>query len=215
MIHVPTAAWAHGLFDVAAWSVGGAVGYGAWRWRLRAETGRIARMADGGYFAALLAGPVPGAFLAGSLNAWRLFTAVLSHSIVGALVGAVVGVEAYKAGAASRDRPAWCSPAASPRGARSGDGGVCSPGCRTSPTASPPIFRGPSTSATVTGTCVAWTASFWKSGDPSSRPAQTLGWPELAVCCLAAKERPAEDSCRCFPSNESLEVIRVMAEQLE
>ena len=84
MIHVPTAPWAHGVFDVVAWSVGGVVGYAAWRWRLQTEVGRVAGVADGGYFAALLIGAVPGAFLAGSLNAWRLSTAVLSHSIIGA-----------------------------------------------------------------------------------------------------------------------------------
>lgn len=97
MIHVPTAPWAHPLFDLLAWSTGAAGGYAVWRWRLKEAAGGIAAMAERGYFAALLAGAVPGAFLAGSLNAWRASTAVLAHSIVGALAGAIVGVEAYKA----------------------------------------------------------------------------------------------------------------------
>ncbi len=97
MIHVPTAAWAHPVFDTLAWSLGGASGYGAWRWRLKDQARRIASVADGGYFTALLVGTVPGAFLAGSLNTWRVSTAALAHSIVGALVGAIVGVEVYKA----------------------------------------------------------------------------------------------------------------------
>ncbi len=85
------------MFDLLAWSAGGASGYLVWRWRLKDAAGRIAAVADGGYFAALAAGAVPGAFLAGSLNTWRASTAALAHSIVGALVGAIVGVEIYKA----------------------------------------------------------------------------------------------------------------------
>ncbi|HEY9218824.1 MAG TPA: prolipoprotein diacylglyceryl transferase family protein, partial [Phenylobacterium sp.] len=51
----------------------------------------------GGYFASLVAGAVLGAWLAGSLNSLRGPLPTLSHSIVGALAGAIVGVEIYKA----------------------------------------------------------------------------------------------------------------------
>ena len=97
MIHVPTAPWAHAVFDVAAWSSGAALGWGVHRWRLKAATARVAGAVGPGYFLALAAGAAPGAWLAGSLNTLRGGPAVLSHSIVGALVGAIVGVEAYKA----------------------------------------------------------------------------------------------------------------------
>ncbi len=97
MIHVPTAPWAHTVFDLLAW--GGGLGLGAvlHRWRLREAVDRVAARVDGGYFAALALGAVPGAWLAGSLNTLRAPGGALSHSVVGALVGAIVGVEIYKA----------------------------------------------------------------------------------------------------------------------
>jgi phosphatidylglycerol:prolipoprotein diacylglycerol transferase len=97
MIHVPTAPWAHTVFDLLAW--GGGLGLGAllYRWRLRDAVDRLALKVDGGYFAALVLGAAPGAWLAGSLNTLRAPGGALSHSVVGALVGAIVGVEIYKA----------------------------------------------------------------------------------------------------------------------
>lgn len=97
MIHVPTAPWLHPVFDLAAWSSGAALGWRVHRWRLKATSTRLASALGPGYFAALVAGAAPGAWLAGSLNTLRSSTAALSHSVVGALVGAVVGVEIYKA----------------------------------------------------------------------------------------------------------------------
>jgi len=96
MIHVPTAPWAHLLFDAMAWSVGAAVSAGLYRWRLRDPVDRLATRLGAGYFAALVAGAVPGAWLAGSLNTVRSAQPSLSHSVAGALVGAIVGVEIYK-----------------------------------------------------------------------------------------------------------------------
>ena len=97
MIHVPTAIWAHTVFDLAAWGGGLALGAVLYRWRLRDAVDRIALKVDGGYFAALALGAVPGAWLAGSLNTLRAPGGALSHSVVGALVGAIAGVEIYKA----------------------------------------------------------------------------------------------------------------------
>jgi uncharacterized membrane protein YeaQ/YmgE (transglycosylase-associated protein family) len=97
MIHVPTAAWAHTLFDLAAWGGGLALSVVLYRWRLRGLTEQVAGRVGGGYFAALALGAVPGAWLAGSLNSLRDAQPALSHSVVGALVGAIVGVEVYKA----------------------------------------------------------------------------------------------------------------------
>jgi len=96
MIHVPTAPWAHTLFDVAAWASGLGLGAALARWRLREALTDVATRTDGYYFAALLAGAIPGAWLAGSLNTLSL-SGALSHSVVGALAGGIAGVEAYKA----------------------------------------------------------------------------------------------------------------------
>ena len=97
LIHVPTAPWAHILFDLAAWTSGGALGFALYRWRLRGETVRVAGAVGRGYFAALVIGAVAGAWLAGSLNTLREAAPALSHSVAGALVGAIIGVEIYKA----------------------------------------------------------------------------------------------------------------------
>jgi len=97
MIHVPIAAWAHTAFDLAAWAGGMGLSALLYRWRLRGLTERVAGTVGGGYFAALALGAIPGAWLAGSLNTLRADHPALSHSVVGALVGAIVGVELYKA----------------------------------------------------------------------------------------------------------------------
>lgn len=96
MIHVPTAFWAHALFDLAGWGGGMALGAALHRWRLKGLAERVAGKVGGGYFAALAAGAVPGAWLAGSLSSLRGAHPALSHSVIGALVGAIVGVEIYK-----------------------------------------------------------------------------------------------------------------------
>jgi phosphatidylglycerol:prolipoprotein diacylglycerol transferase len=97
MIHVPTAPWAHTVFDLAAWASGAAAGYGLYRWRLAARVAIVARATGPGYFIALALGAVAGAWATGSLNTLRQPSPALSHSIVGALVGAIAAVELYKA----------------------------------------------------------------------------------------------------------------------
>ncbi len=97
MIHVPTASWAHGAFTAAAWTSAAALGWAVRRWRFRDATIRLAHAAGPGYFLALAAGAAPGAWLAGSLNTLNGGPATLSHSIVGALAGGILGVELYKA----------------------------------------------------------------------------------------------------------------------
>lgn len=96
MIHIPTATWAHTAFDLAAWGSGLALSALLYRWRLRELTQDVARKVDGGYFAALVAGAIPGAWLAGSMNTLQASSPALSHSVVGALVGAIFAVEVYK-----------------------------------------------------------------------------------------------------------------------
>jgi prolipoprotein diacylglyceryltransferase len=97
MIHVPTATWTHLVFDLVAWTAGMATGLILYRWRLRAMTQAIARKVGVGYFAALTCGAAAGAWLSGSLNTLRGPVPGLSHSIAGALAGAIVAVEIYKA----------------------------------------------------------------------------------------------------------------------
>lgn len=97
MIAVPISPLAHVLFDLAAWGAGLTLSTLLYRWRLRAMTHDVAGKVGGGYFAALVAGAIPGAWLAGSLNSLQDAAPALSHSVVGALVGAIVGVEIYKA----------------------------------------------------------------------------------------------------------------------
>jgi len=96
MLHLPTAPWAHTVFDLAAWGSGLGLSALLYRWRLRELTQAVARKVDGAYFAALVAGAIPGAWLAGSLNTLRGGSPALSHSVVGALVGAIAAVEVYK-----------------------------------------------------------------------------------------------------------------------
>ena len=96
LIRVPTAPWAHPLFDLIAWSAGAGVGYALYRWRLQAQLGRVARAVGPGYFISLGVGAAVGAWLSGSFNTLRETAPALSHSVAGALVGAIVAVELYK-----------------------------------------------------------------------------------------------------------------------
>ena len=96
MIHIPTASEAHTFFDLAAWTSGLATGVALYRWRLKAAVERVAAKVDGGYFLALAPGAAIGAWLAGSANTLVEARPALSHSVVGALAGAIVAVEIYK-----------------------------------------------------------------------------------------------------------------------
>lgn len=97
MIEVPTAPWAHTVFDTAAWSAGAAVGYAIYRWRLSERARVVAGAVGPGYFVSLGLGAAAGAWLSGSFNTLRQAAPALSHSVAGALVGAIVAVEIYKA----------------------------------------------------------------------------------------------------------------------
>ena len=96
MIVVPTAPWAHVVFDLIAWSAAAATGVALSRWRLRPAVERLAHQAGPAYFGAVVAGALPGAWLAGSYNTMQDAAATLSHSVAGALAGAIVAVEIYK-----------------------------------------------------------------------------------------------------------------------
>ena len=94
MIPVPTSPWWHYAGDAAAWT--GAMLAARWQYRRHpAEAQRLARVTAPSYFVALALGGLIGAWLAGSLNTVPAGLAP-SHSIAGALAGAIVAVELWK-----------------------------------------------------------------------------------------------------------------------
>lgn len=95
MIEVATDPAYHRAFDAAAWVCGIAAGWGISQWRLKAARAALPR--DPAFLAVILIGAIAGAYLAGGLSTLASGTVSLSHSVVGALAGAVVGVELYKA----------------------------------------------------------------------------------------------------------------------
>lgn len=97
MIHVATAPWAHLIFDLAAWGSAALLGVLLRRSWLKGRSLAAVPKLDGGYFLALVGGAIPGAWLAGSVVSLQGSHPALSHSVVGALAGAIVGVEIYKA----------------------------------------------------------------------------------------------------------------------
>jgi hypothetical protein len=71
MIEVATSPLWHPVFDAFAWASGGATGWSVHRWRLRGMAGDIRSRLGPGYFLALAAGAVSGAWMAGSLSTLR------------------------------------------------------------------------------------------------------------------------------------------------
>lgn len=95
MIAVPTSPWLHYVGDVAAW--GTAFLGGRWVYRFRQKSVEtFANQTSPSYFLCLAFGAAAGAWLLGSINTLRDTRPVISHSIAGALVGAIVAVEVWK-----------------------------------------------------------------------------------------------------------------------
>lgn len=94
MIVIPTDADAHRLFDFIAWGSAFAGGWAVSRWRLSEARASFPR--ENGYVIALGLGAILGAYLAGSLPSLMQGVGSLSHSVAGALAGAIFGVELYK-----------------------------------------------------------------------------------------------------------------------
>lgn len=65
-------------------------------WRLEPAAGKIER-AGAGYAAALILGAVIGGYGAGSLNLWLTGVPGVGRSVVGALAGAILAIETFKA----------------------------------------------------------------------------------------------------------------------
>src|SRR3954469_21138517 len=95
MIPVPTAPWLHYAGDAAAWGIAALGARWVYRHRRQAVE-RLARQSRPSYFIALSLGALAGAWLFGSLNSLRFALPTPSHSIGGALAGAIAGVELWK-----------------------------------------------------------------------------------------------------------------------
>lgn len=95
MIAIPVDERAHLLFDALAWGAALLGGFLVARWRLGEASRNFPKRP--GYVIALGAGAILGAYLAGSLPSLMSGTGSLSHSVAGALAGAILGVELYKA----------------------------------------------------------------------------------------------------------------------
>jgi phosphatidylglycerol---prolipoprotein diacylglyceryl transferase len=95
MITLPAAPWAHYLGDIAAWICAAT----AARWQHRRwpdQSAKLARVTRPSYFISLALGGLAGAWLFGSINSLRAVVAAPSHSIAGALAGAILAVELWK-----------------------------------------------------------------------------------------------------------------------
>ncbi len=86
----------HLRFDLIAWASAIAVGVLVWHWRLRATLVSLRARVGAGYFAALSAGSLLGAYGFGSLNLYLSDIVMPARSMLGALVGAITAVEIYK-----------------------------------------------------------------------------------------------------------------------
>ena len=95
MIAIPTSPWFHYAGDAAAWLLAALGGRWVWMHRRGAMT-RLAGQTEPAYFITLALGAVLGAWLAGSANSLRFSLPTPSHSIAGALAGAIVAVEYWK-----------------------------------------------------------------------------------------------------------------------
>jgi prolipoprotein diacylglyceryltransferase len=95
MIEIPVDPSAHCFFDVLAWGSAFAAGWAVSRWRLADARAKFPRRR--GYLIALGLGAIVGAYLAGTLPSVMQGQGSLSHSVAGALAGAIFAVEIYKA----------------------------------------------------------------------------------------------------------------------
>jgi prolipoprotein diacylglyceryltransferase len=85
----------HTLFDVAAAISAFVVAYLVHRWRL-SESGQVIVQAGVGYAAALITGAAIGGYGLGTLNMQLSGQPGVGRSVIGALAGAIVGVELWK-----------------------------------------------------------------------------------------------------------------------
>lgn len=87
---------AHAAFDLLAALAALAMTLAVHRWRLKPAAEKI-EQAGFAYAVAVIAGAVLGGYGAGTLNLWLSGVTGMGRSVVGALAGAIVAVEAFKA----------------------------------------------------------------------------------------------------------------------
>jgi hypothetical protein len=93
---VPTDPHLHILFDLLAWASAGLLGRWLYSWRLRDAAAETSGKTGLAYVFVLAAGAIAGAWGFGSLNTGLAGVPHASHSIAGALAGAIVAVEIWK-----------------------------------------------------------------------------------------------------------------------
>ncbi|MEA3031904.1 MAG: phosphatidylglycerol---prolipoprotein diacylglyceryl transferase [Sphingomonadales bacterium] len=96
MLSVPTNIQLHLPFDILAWGAAGLLAHILYRWRLKEAAARIVARTGRLYVLAVAAGAIGGAWAFGSWNTGLMAVPHPSHSIAGALAGAILAVELYK-----------------------------------------------------------------------------------------------------------------------
>ena len=94
MISLPTDPGFHRAFDIVAWGAALGLGWFVRKWRF--ADGTSALPVHHGYYISLGAGAITGAYLVGTAPSMMTGAFALSHSVAGALAGAIVAVELYK-----------------------------------------------------------------------------------------------------------------------
>ena len=104
----------HTLFDLLAAGLALAMTFVVYRWRLGEAGGRI-EILGLPYALSLIGGAVVGGYFFGTVNLWLSGVESIGRSIVGALAGAIAGVELFKTGRGIRGStgvlfvPAFCT----------------------------------------------------------------------------------------------------------
>lgn len=87
---------AHFIVDPIAIVLSGVATVVAYRTRIERAATVLPDQVGGGYAAALVVGAAVGGYALGTLNLWLTGVHIVGRSTVGALAGAIVGVELYK-----------------------------------------------------------------------------------------------------------------------
>ena len=96
MLHISTDPNLHLLFDLLAWVSAAVLARFLYRWRLKDAAAHVVGRIGPFYIAALAFGAIAGAWGFGSINTGLMAVSHPSHSIAGALAGAIIAVELYK-----------------------------------------------------------------------------------------------------------------------
>ena len=86
----------HMIFDLLAAALASALTAVVYMWRLQDVAERRMSTAGPGYALAALTGMAIGAYGLGTLNLWLSGTPIVGRSILGSLLGGIIGVELYK-----------------------------------------------------------------------------------------------------------------------